>query len=664
VNTCYAELEGDELVLGNERICRRFRWNGGDLISVALEDVAAGVLWQLQGRLPDALLFPAADTAEAAAADGGKLSIVPADADARMPRRLLVTVETRMGELEIRRVYRLYDGCPAIACDLYLRGRLAWEEGAEPQVADPGQAVTTVPSRLDCLQFAEPHWRVEAVEFFDVSDHNNNLVSSATMLPYRREALLRGNLFFLQPLLATAGLFVLKEAPCSSVQLAYPGGDLACRTGEFSVLGSGVTTADLDARSWTRAYGVVVGVCPAGELGRLTAVRSYQEQIRVHRPGRDDMILMNTWGDRSQDRRMGAEFAMGELEAGTRLGVTHLQLDDGWQTGRSSNSAFGGGSLSGIWNDPCYWRPHPQRFPHGLEPVMAQGREAGIQVCLWFNPSKDDDYAHWRDDASTLIGLHRQHGISTFKIDGVQVPSKRAETRLRRMFDAVVEATGGEAVFNLDVTAGQRYGYHYFNEYGNIFLENRYTDAASYYPHWTLRNLWMLSRYVPPQNLQIEFLNIWRNADKYGSQDPLAPCHVPFDYCFAITMVAQPLAWFEATGLPGEAFSLTPLVQLYRQHQERIHAGRILPIGAEPCGTGWTGFQSVQESGGYLLVFREYSPAAQQRLNAWFEPGRQLKTTHIAGADATISACADDGGGVLVSLPDRHCFALYQYEYC
>ena len=108
--------------------------------------------------------------------------------------------------------------------------------------------------------------------------------------------------------------------------------------------------------------------------------------------------------------------------------------------------------------------------------------------------------------------LYRDHGIRTFKIDGVQVPDKRAETNLRCMFDAVRAATDDQAVFNLDVTAGQRYGYHYFNEYGNVFVENRYTDWSNYYPHWTLRNVWMLSRYVPAQNLQVEFLNVWRRG--------------------------------------------------------------------------------------------------------------------------------------------------------
>lgn len=54
----------------------------------------------------------------------------------------------------------------------------------------------------------------------------------------------------------------------------------------------------------------------------------------------------------------------------------------------------------------------------------------------------------------------------------------------------------------VDETAGRRGGYHYLNEYGNLFLENRYTDWTNYYPYTTLRNLWMLSKYVPAEKFQ------------------------------------------------------------------------------------------------------------------------------------------------------------------
>lgn len=144
---------------------------------------------------------------------------------------------------------------------------------------------------------------------------------------------------------------------------------------------------------------------------------------------------------------------------------------------------------------------------------MELGRELGVEICLWFNPSVQDGYADWEKDAQALVGLYDEYGIRTFKIDGLAIPDKRSESNLRRLFDRVLERTGGQVVFNLDATAGRRGGYHMFNEYGNIFLENRYTDWQNYYPYWTLRNLWMLSKYVPAEKLQIEFLNKWRNTE-------------------------------------------------------------------------------------------------------------------------------------------------------
>ena len=78
--------------------------------------------------------------------------------------------------------------------------------------------------------------------------------------------------------------------------------------------------------------------------------------------------------------------------------------------------------------------------------------------------------------------LYREYGIRVFKIDGLSIPTKKAETNLRKFFDTVLEKTDNQVVFNLDVTAGRRGGYNMFNEYGNIFLENRYTDWGNYYP--------------------------------------------------------------------------------------------------------------------------------------------------------------------------------------
>ena len=575
------------------------------------------------------------------------------------------------GCVGVLRRFRIYPDCPAIACDLYLRGRPSAEwattvatetgltnvEGSAALRQGQGQAVV-----IDRLELTERHLRLQCVQFFDVTDRRNTLVMERAVLPYRYEARLPGNLLLVRDVLADRGLFVLKEAPCSDAQLAWPGCDFITKIGEVQVVGIGLEPGDLDPDEWTRGYGCVVGIATGGEYDLLSALRSYQTCIRTHEPGRDEMILLNTWGDRGQDTRIRELFALAELEAAARLGITHFQLDDGWQAGQSSNSASAGGSLENIWSRPDYWAPHPERFPDGLGRVVERSKALGIELCLWFNPSKDDSYAHWRDDADALIGLNRQYGIRTFKIDGVQIPDKRADLNLRAMFERVMDATSGQAVFNLDVTAGRRWGYHYGNEYGNIFLENRYTDWTNHYPYWTLRNLWMLSRYVPPQNLQIEFLNRWRNADRYPVGDPLAPQRVPFDTCFAVAMMAQPLAWFEATGLPEQGFDIAPLIRTYREHRERIHAGQIFPIGEEPSGTSWTGFQSLRGDEGYLIVYREHNARSEARLKLWNLAGQTIHCTLVAGQGQDFSAAVEASGEVAFRLDLPFSFVLYAYR--
>ena len=373
---------------------------------------------------------------------------------------------------------------------------------------------------------------------------------------------------------------------------------------------------------------------------------------------------MNTWGDRNRDAAMSEGFAVAQLEAAQRMGLTHLQLDDGWQAGLSKNSAAKEGALWEEWSATS-WQPHPTRFPRGLEPVAARARELGMEIGLWFNPTRRGDYAMWERDADILIGLYRQHGIRIFKIDGIEQPTRAAAANLAKMFAKVHGATGGQAVFNLDATAGRRPGYlDPVNAYGNLFVENRYTDWGNYYPHRTLRNLWMLAKHVPPQFLQIEFLNVARNPDRYPPGDPLAPTRVGQDYAFAVTMMAQPLAWLEATGMPEGAFADPALIRTYRQHAARIHAGHILPIGEQPDGTAWTGFQSIAPGGrsGYLLVLREADMQGQAMLNTLLPPGSTVRLTPVAGQGAPAVQTVSADGELTFALPAPHNFALYSYD--
>jgi alpha-galactosidase len=659
---CSVKLENDLLVIENSKIARTYQWNNGDLITVSLLNKLNGKVWQMKGKQPD-LFLPG----EAAKATNGKLNVTTIKATSVAFEHVEAEITYSLGQLEVKRVFRLYPDCPVIACDLYYRGvsTSTWLQSiasfGDMKNIEKVTAVSNTKSFPVTERVIMPgkHWKIDAIEFFDITDRFNTLVQPVSSLTYRAN-FYRGNLLFAQDMTSDNGIFMLKEAPTSSVQLAYPEGDFLTEGSTFDVIGLGISPADLDPNEWRKGYGFVTGVYSGTELERLTALRDYQRKIRKHLPGRDEMILMNTWGDRAADGHINEKFALAEIEAGAKLGITHLQLDDGWQSGRSSNSAFKGGTLTNIWDKKNYWAPDTVKFPHGLAPVVKRGKELGVEVCLWFNPSSDNSNGNWARDANVLIGLYNKYGIRTFKIDGVKIADKMGELNFRKFLDTISRATNYNVVFNLDVTAGRRGGYHYFNEYGNMFLENRYTDWQNYYPFTTLRNLWMLSKYVPAQNLQIEFLNKWRNQQKYKG-DPFGPANYSFEYLFSITMPAQPLAWMEGTGLPAEAFNITPTIKKYRAIQHDFQNATVLPIGDEPSGKSWTGFQSIGNKKGYFLVFREDNKGEKHPIKTWLAAGAKIKCTPVTGQGKPFIATVLTNGEVVFALPAKNNYALYHY---
>jgi hypothetical protein len=659
---CKIELKQDTLTIENNLIKRSWLWNNGNLITCKLEDKRNGLAWQLRNNQPD-LSLPGEEK------EGSEASIrieeVPASL--QYTHHLRATVEYKAGNLQVRKILKIYPDCPAIACELYLKGQASqkWIKALDNPADLQNIEKLTQNSQggnvpvMEQLMLEGKHWQLEAVEFFDVTDRFNTLVRPVHALSYR-DCLYRGNLLFAENTEKEAGFFMLKEAPTSNVQLYYPGGDYLVSEGTFRMVGLGVDSADIKTDEWTKAYSYVTGTFRSGEKQKRMALRNYQMRIRPFLEDRDEMVMLNTWGDRGQDTRVNEAFCLKELELAAKLGVTHFQIDDGWQAGRSANSAYGG-SFKNIWDNPDYWTPDPDRFPNGLVPIVKRGKELGIEVCLWFNPSIQHDYADWQKDADALIALYEKYGIRTFKIDGTFFDNKLAESRLRSLYNRVMEATGWKAVLNLDATAGRRGGYFFFNEYGNIFLENRYTDWGNYYPYWSLRNLWMLSRYVAPQSLQIEFLNKWRNKEKYAG-DKFAPSTYSFDYLFAITMAAQPLAWFEASNLPDEAFPTGGVIQKYKTVQHDFHTGYVFPVGDEPSGKSWCGFQSVKDRKGYFLLFRESNEEESFDMDTFFEPGEQVEFTPVLGAGKAFRSIAGKDGRIRFSLSEPNSYVLYSYR--
>ena len=460
------------------------------------------------------------------------------------------------------------------------------------------------------------------VTLADQTDKHNELVFEREWLLGPSEGLLHcsGNLLFLEHTLAVAG-----DPQTRPPSQCSPNPNRSRLHREAAL--SQPSSPALPITRWWRwlMRQVVRAHCGAPVL---------QRQLRVPDLARDGVLLSNTWGDRSRDARINEAFVLREIEAGARLGVNVVQIDDGWQKGRTKNSAGPRGVWGGWWAaDPQFWNPDPQRFPNGLKPLVDAARARDLKIGLWFAPDSSKEAVNWRRDADRILELHHDLGIDYFKIDALKTPTAIAAENQHRLFDRVMRESQGRVVFDLDVTADVRPGYFGLPEIGPIFVENRYTDSRNYWPHHTLRNLWKLAQYIDPLRLRIEFLNNTRNANQYN-KDPLAPDRYHPDTLFAMTMSANPLGWFEVSNLPkGFVTAVAPLVAQWKSERVRLQAGTIIPIGRPPDGVVWTGFASISASqpGGSILLFRELNENAEFSLDLRKLFSSNLTATVLAG---------------------------------
>ncbi|MHA6483521.1 alpha-galactosidase [Paenibacillus sp. strain BS8-2] len=538
-------------------------------------------------------------------------------------------------------------------------------------------------SKLDyCDRFAlrDLHCRWEAVQFLDQTDTNNNLVHHDQGLLYVNEnRSIPGNLLFLNKTLQPSGLLLIKEGPTSLSEFGSDGLNFRFHGMSVSIEGTGITDTDLLTGERIASYGTTIGVYDGTSMGGKSLIYDYHRSIRAFHPKRDSFLMSNTWGDRSKDGAISESFLIKELHKAAELGLTIMQIDDGWQKGVTQNSLHAATQAhGGLWSDYYsgegdFWEVHPVRFPNGLTPIVTLARELNIGIGLWFSLDSVHDYVNWEKDIATLLHLHSTYQIIAFKLDGIELRSKLGETRLLNIMRQVTYATQGKVDFNIDATAQKRQGYFDQTQYGSIFLENRYTDWRNYYPHWTLRNLWTLAPYIPTSRLQMEFLNVNRNKANYEG-DPLAPAAVGQVYAFAAVAFTNPLAWMELSALDADQITgLSSIIYGLKPYHSDILAGQVLPVGDEPSGVSWTGFQSITSpTSGYLLILRELHADDSAFIKLWGVDQR-MKLTAILRMDEKdqvvisdsheqLALEPDERGAFVFSRPAPFTFAIYKYE--
>lgn len=550
--------------------------------------------------------------------------------------QLDLTVQT--DSFEYVRSIRVYDNCPGIEWRLKMRGKNTLFPTTSAPTTDLIENIELLSGAAPhyfSMPLSSPHFTTKIVSFKEATDHHSNIVTEQVELPYKKQQYYRGNMLFANDNGNKITHLIVKLSPLSTAQSAYAGFDFSTDFGGIKVHSPGFEFEDDDAE-WQEAYPVYSLMYAPDEEAALNFYKKYELSKHNYLPEKDNTFTMNTWGDRNRDSRVNEKFILNELDAASQLGVTHYQIDDGWQQGLSQNSSSKAGILWDDWSADD-WKVNTTRFPNGLEPIAKKAKSLDIELGLWFNPSKNNNYAAWERDKSILTELHKKHDVSWIKIDGLGIGNKQSETNVYKLLKGAIEESGQKIQFNIDVTAGKRGGYFFLNDVGNIFLENRYTDWGNYYPHLTLRNVWTLAKYTPVQRIQIEWLNKWRNEKAYPKNDPLKPLNVPFDYMFAITMVGQPLAWMEATALPEEAYAVTSMINTWKQQRSDMQKGIIHPIGDEPNGYGFPGFASYAENRVYVLLFRENSKEKSSEFTLPLVKGvDELKFTRLAGEGKLI----------------------------
>lgn len=656
---CYFTYDGDIVRLGNSRIERIWEIGYPGVQTTWVIDKIAGRVWGGGELGSESRLTTEKQSFHLIwmTVTGVSSSLV----ESRTSKTALrVSFDLEEKDLAVTKVFEIYPDTPAI------RAFIEVTSGTDRSNFD----YTQVESLALDLQDA----RASCVELHDLTDATNDLVTvrDADLTEPRR---LVGNNLFIETE-SGDGIFAYKESPVPNSQLYRLYYDFEIDAGGISGIGAGFH--DLPHGETRRTYAFAIGVCSGGRDGGILALKEYQSARYKLIPERDYIVSANSWG--AFHTEINEANMIAEVEVAAELGITSVAVDAGW-----TRHLMGG-------------EADPEKFPNGFAPLTRRARELGVKLELWTIPNRLHDeldilkeHPDWIARTNNLVpcdtlrsywdtqllGIDLCHpdcfawmknyylafydaGFERFKIDTFQCDKydtllgdlhAHYEALRRLMHELITERPG--LTFTQDSTRTNRPIYDYYMDYGIIFLENRYVNRPAehngrYHPWKTLRNLWQIAPYIPPQKLNMELTN---------DQDGYSP-----EYLLATVMMANPLFWESLAAISEESRKvLKPAVKLYKQHQAAIYEGHIFPIGDMPDGTTWTGFQSHNPNtgGGYLIAFREDN-ADEAYL---FRPKFLTRPTRFESItdDAPAFTCEQPANGIEITLPHQRAFRLYRY---
>lgn len=631
-NGCTVKWEGKTLSVGNALFSRRYESCNGVLRTVSFK-AKDGMEWQRAGA-------PAGQKRDDMEVSAAKAKWSPVGTDGV---RVTVKAAGKQTELDI------YPGMPGVIVRRSGVVDFTAVHDSTRQIdrlKEDREILKSVIKACDYIAYTPLHMKVTSMTCLDQTDIRDNLVHTQERLfmAYDEAFSVSASSVDCRDVLTGEGMVFVRLAPMPVSRPKQADDFILDGRRGIALLANG--------------YPLVELVYRGGDAGRQRAVIAFQRALRPYRPGRDGVLLSNTWGAGNRDSRINQEFLLKEIEAGAKIGVDVIQIDDGWQHGRTANSRKKANEgKKKVWNgywaaDPDFWREDRERFPDGLELLVKTAAAKGMRFGLWFGPDSSGDSENWEKDAACLLDYHKRLGIDYFKMDSMKLYSPIAFQRNRMMFDRMLEQSNGTMVFDLDSTAEVRPGFLGLVDIGPIFVENRGTKRGVYWAHHTLKNLWDLSHIIDPVRLRFEFNNPDTNHDVYKG---LALSHADYrpDALFATVMTASPLAWMELSDVSEKSIAaLAPLVRSWKAERTRWHGGVIHPVGNRPDGVAWTGFVSeAADGGGYVLLFREFNDKDSYVLD--LEPifgKRKLKVDACVGGRGSASL---DGFLLSVKVPEK-----------
>lgn len=648
---CFARFDGVKLVLGNAKIEREISFEKHMPISL---HICADADKRSCGRT---VMFNIGDFDFENAQFTQKTYVDTMGG--KSEEALFVELEYISADTQIKQVFYCFPEICAISSALYLKGKTL-KTHMDNVVINAGiekennKAPIVVPEYgvVDMIHIGNNHTKLTTIRVLDETDAHNELVTETEYLLYKRaKEYYNGSIFVLDDYVQDKAIMLVSENYVTGKKFNIQQ-DLVI-DGAFA----GVYGDAFDAESDTYTY-IGGATLVMGKKRDLPEVYKsfYTKLYRCE----ENFIMSNTWGDRNRDCAVCEEFILKEIDMAEKLGVDILQIDDGWQKGLTANSGF---VQNGPWGDfydadKNFWDVNPDKFPRGLSPVAQYAAAKGIKLGLWFAMDKGDNYAKWQVDAQKVLDLHREYDVTYFKIDGLQIVNPTCEQNIKNFAAMVDQESAGKINFNFDITAHRRFGYFLHKQYSTLFVENRYTDFASYYPFRTLRNVWSLSKYFPCHKFQFELLNEKRNADKYA-QDSLRPSAYSIDYLFASVMVTNPLVWMEMTGLDGEQTEkLNAIISVYKQERMHFVGTQILPIGERPDGMSYTGFHVKGKDFGYLILLKEYAKEDSYT----YEIENSISAYSVLATNAPDAEINVNANRICVNNIDKFSYLFIKYD--